>query len=130
MTSACQTEKITANLKECRPRQPSTSACTGTKETCHFDNLEQNASQISCNSTREPAHYCNYVQRDNQHRSPLISRADQFEQNAGFHLILGDIGEIVANQQVILVELGDSRLEYEIASRDLEFLHELGGSSG
>jgi hypothetical protein len=36
MTSACQTEKITANLKECRPRQPSTSACTGTKETCHY----------------------------------------------------------------------------------------------
>jgi len=34
--SACQTEKITANLKECRPRQPSASACTGTKETCHF----------------------------------------------------------------------------------------------
>jgi len=34
MISACQTEKITANLNECRSRQPSTSACTGTKETC------------------------------------------------------------------------------------------------
>ena len=30
-----------------------------------------------------------------QHRSPLVSRADQFEQNAGFRLILGDIGEVV-----------------------------------
>ena len=30
-----------------------------------------------------------------QHRSPLVSRADQFEQIAGFRLILGDIGEVV-----------------------------------
>ena len=35
-----------------------------------------------------------------QHRSPLVSRADQFEQNAGLRLILGDIGEVVENQQM------------------------------
>jgi len=54
-----------------------------------------------------------------QHRSPLVSRADQFEQNAGFRLILGDIGEVVEYQQMIFVELGDRRLEHEIAPRDL-----------
>ena len=63
-----------------------------------------------------------------EHRSPFVAGTDQFEQNAGLRLILGDIGEIVENQQMIFVEFGDGRLEHEIAARDLEFLHEIGGS--
>jgi hypothetical protein len=40
-----------------------------------FDNLVQNASQISCSTTREPAHSCNYVQRDTgTGRHPLPTR--------------------------------------------------------
>ena len=34
------------------------------------------------------------VGRDQQ-RSPLVSRADEFKQNAGFRLILADVGQIV-----------------------------------
>jgi hypothetical protein len=54
--------------------------------------------------------------------------ADQFEKHTRFGLILGDIGEIVEDQQMIFVELGDRRLEDEIAACDLELLHEVRGS--
>ena len=54
-----------------------------------------------------------------EHRSSLVPSADQFEQNARFRLILGDIGEIVEDQQMIFVEFGDRGLENEIAARDL-----------
>ena len=63
-----------------------------------------------------------------EHRSSLVASADQLEQNAGLGLILGDIGEIVQNQQVIFVEFGDRRFEREITARDLEFLHEIDDS--
>src|ERR1700685_4220875 len=56
-----------------------------------------------------------------EHRSPLVAGADQLEQNAGLGLILGHIGEIVQNQQMIFVEFGDRRFECEITARDLEF---------
>lgn len=61
-------------------------------------------------------------------RSAFVAGADQLEQNAGLGLILGPVGEIVENQQVIFIEFGDRRFEHEIAARDLEFLHEVGGS--
>jgi len=77
---------------------------------------------------KNPSPFAEGLIGGDQHRSPLVSRADQFEQNAGFRLILGDIGEVVENQQMIFVELGDRRFEHEVASRDLEFLHEVGGS--
>ena len=60
--------------------------------------------------------------------SALVSRADQFEQNARLRLVLGDIGEIVEDQQMIFVEFGDCGFEGEIAARDLKFLDEIGGS--
>jgi hypothetical protein len=63
-----------------------------------------------------------------EHRSSLVAGADQLKQNAGLCLILGDIGEIVENQQVLFVEFGDRRFEREITARDLEFLHEICGS--
>ena len=42
-----------------------------------------------------------------EHGSALITGADQFEQNARFRLILGDVGEVVENQEMIFVELVD-----------------------
>lgn len=60
-----------------------------------------------------------------QQRSPFVPGADQFEQHARFRLILGDVGEIVEDEQMILVEFGDRRFEEEIAPRDLELLHEV-----
>ena len=67
------------------------------------------------------------VGRDHQ-RTPFVPSADQFEKHARFRLILGDIGDVVEDQQLVLVELGDRGFEGEIASGDLEFLHEIGGS--
>jgi len=42
--------------------------------------------------------------------------------------MLGDIGKIVEDEQMIFVEFGDCCFEHEIAARDLEFLYEVGGS--
>src|ERR1700678_4570124 len=63
-----------------------------------------------------------------QQRSALVARADQFEQDARLRLVLGEIGEIVEDQQVIFVELGDRGFEDEIAARELKLLDEVGGS--
>ena len=44
--------------------------------------------------------------RDEQ-RSALVSGADQFEKHARFRLILAHVSEVVEDQQMIFVELGD-----------------------
>jgi hypothetical protein len=44
---------------------------------------------------KNPSPFAEGLIGGDQHRSPLVSRADQFEQNAGFRLILGDIGKVV-----------------------------------
>ena len=62
-----------------------------------------------------------------EHGSALVSRADQFEQNARLRLVLGDIGEIVKDQQMIFVEFGDRGFEGKIAACDLKLLHKVGG---
>ena len=58
----------------------------------------------------------------------LVAGADQLEQHAGLGLILGDVGEVVEDQQVIFVELGDGGFEGQFAARDLQPLHEVGGA--
>ena len=60
-----------------------------------------------------------------QHRSSLVSGTDQFEQHAGLGLILGDVGEVVEDQQVIAVEPIDGGFEAEFAAGDLELLDEV-----
>jgi len=35
-----------------------------------------------------------------QHRSPLVTCGDQLEQYAGFGLILGDVGDVVEDEQI------------------------------
>jgi hypothetical protein len=62
-----------------------------------------------------------------QQGSPLVSGTDEFEQDAGFGLILGDIGEVVEDQQVVFVELGDGSFESEFAAGDLQALDKIGG---
>lgn len=53
------------------------------------------------------------------HGSPLVTGADQFEQHAGFGLVLGDVGHIVENAQVEAVDRG---FEPELAPGDLQLL--------
>ena len=63
-----------------------------------------------------------------QHRAPLVAGADEFEEHAGFGLILGDVGEIVEDEQMELIELGERALEGEFTAGDLQLLDEIGGS--
>lgn len=58
----------------------------------------------------------------NQHGAAFISGADQLEQHAGLGLILGDVGDVVEDQQMELVELGNGAFEQEVATRLLRSL--------
>ncbi len=50
------------------------------------------------------------VGRDQQ-GSAFIAGSNQLEQHTGLGLILGDVGDIVEDQQLVLVELGDGGLK-------------------
>jgi len=63
-----------------------------------------------------------------QQGSPLVSGTDELEPDAGFGLILGDLGEVVEDQEVVLVEPGDGGFEGEFAAGDLPPLNEIGSS--
>ena len=56
-----------------------------------------------------------------QQGSPLVAGADKLEQDAGFGLILCDIGEVVEDQQMVFVELGNGGFEGEFAAGDLKW---------
>ena len=58
----------------------------------------------------------------------FVAGADQFEQHRGLGLVLADVGEVVEDQQVELVEAVDGGFKAEFAPGDLQFLHEVGGS--
>jgi hypothetical protein len=58
----------------------------------------------------------------------FISGTDQFKQDAGFGLVLGDVGEVIENDQLVFVEAGDGCLESEFAARDLQLLDQIGGA--
>ena len=58
----------------------------------------------------------------------FVSGADQFKQDAGFGLVLGDVGEVIENDQVVFVEARDGGLESKFAASDLQFLDQIGGS--
>ena len=64
-----------------------------------------------------------------QDGSAFVAGGDELEEHAGFSLVLGNIGEVVEDQQVIFVELVDRGFEAEIASCELEPLNEIGGAS-
>jgi hypothetical protein len=49
----------------------------------------------------------------------FVAPSDQFEEDAGFGLILVGVGDVVENDQVELVEFGQGRLEDKIAAGGL-----------
>jgi len=55
-----------------------------------------------------------------QHVAPLVAGSDQLEQHTRFGLILADVDDVIKDQQVILVELGERAFEGEFATRDLQ----------
>ena len=46
-----------------------------------------------------------------EQRAALVAGGDELEDDAGLGLVLGDVGDVVEDQQVVLVELGDGGLE-------------------
>lgn len=58
----------------------------------------------------------------------FIASGDQFEEDAGFGLILVRVGDVVEDDQVELVEFGQGCLENEIAPGSLKPLHQIAGS--
>ena len=52
----------------------------------------------------------------------------RLEEGAGLGLVLGDVGQVVEDEEVVRVELFDGGLEGELAAGDLELLDEVGGA--
>src|SRR5438105_542916 len=46
-----------------------------------------------------------------QEGSPLVAGADELKEHAGFGLVFGDVGEVIQDQQVEFVELGNGGFE-------------------
>lgn len=60
--------------------------------------------------------------------SPLIACGDEGEEHTRFGLVLGDVDEIVEDEQIELVELGDGGFYLQFVAGDLQLLDEIGGS--
>ncbi len=57
-----------------------------------------------------------------QQRPALVPGGDQLEQDGGLGLAPLDVGEVVEDQQVVLVELLDGAREREVLARRLQTL--------
>ena len=55
----------------------------------------------------------------------FVPCADQFEEDAGFGLVLGDVGQVIEDDQLVVVEAGDGRLECQFSACDLQLLNEI-----
>src|SRR4051794_10112379 len=60
----------------------------------------------------------------------LVAGADQLEQNARFGLVLGDVGEVVEDQEVEAVEAVEGGFEGELAAGGPGVLGQDGGPRG
>src|SRR5215207_4426924 len=63
-----------------------------------------------------------------EQRASFVAGADELEQHAGLGLVLGDIGEIIEDEEIEAVEPIDGGLEIELAAGDLELLNEVGSA--
>jgi hypothetical protein len=55
-----------------------------------------------------------------EERSPLVPGADEFKEHTGFGQVFGDVGEVIEDQEVVLVDLGDGGFESQFAAGDLK----------
>ena len=62
-----------------------------------------------------------------EHGTALVACGDQFEEDAGLGLAFLHVGEIVEDQEVILVELLDGGGEAQFLACGLQLLDEVGG---
>ncbi len=62
-------------------------------------------------------------------RKWTVGLRDEFEQDAGFGLILADVAEIIEDQAVVAVELRQALGQLQIATGCLEVLDQIGGAA-
>lgn len=60
--------------------------------------------------------------------TPLVTGGDELEEHARLGLVLGNVGQVVEDEQIELVELVDGGFQLQLASRDLKLLDEIGGA--
>ena len=61
-----------------------------------------------------------------EERASLVAGADELKEHAGFGLVFGDVGDVIEDQQVEFVELGNGSFESELATGNLQALDEIG----
>ena len=74
------------------------------------------------------APFCEGLVCGYEHGSSFVSGADELEEDAGLSLILGDVGEVIEDEEMVAIELVDGGFEGEFATSDLELLNEVGGA--
>src|SRR5947209_20407916 len=70
-----------------------------------------------------PIPFAKWLIGGDQQRAAFVARGDQFEQDAGLVPVLRDIGDVVENEQVVAVELGDIGFARQLAPRRLQELN-------
>src|ERR1044071_5649851 len=63
-----------------------------------------------------------------QHGAPLVAASDQLEQHTCFGLVLANVGDVIKDQEVVLVELGQRAFEGKFAARKLQALDQIAGA--
>ena len=62
----------------------------------------------------------------NGDRMALVAMGDELEQGAGLDLVLADVGQVVEDDEIELVELVEHRGQAEVAACGLELLDHVG----
>lgn len=60
--------------------------------------------------------------------APLVALGDQLEQDGGLGLVFAGIAEVVEDQAIVAVELGQGCRQRQVPARRLELLDEVGGA--
>src|SRR5207249_9435061 len=63
-----------------------------------------------------------------QQGASVLAASEQLELHTGFGLILADVDDVIKDQEVILVKLGECAFKREFATRDLQSLDEIAGA--
>ena len=61
----------------------------------------------------------------NEHGTALVAGADELEEHRGLGLVLGDVGDVIEDEQVVTFKCCDRRLEGEFTAGNLELLHQV-----
>jgi hypothetical protein len=64
----------------------------------------------------DPAPVSERLVRGDKQRSAFVASADHLKQHRGLRLVLADVGNVVEDQQVVVVETIDRRFQGELAA--------------